>query len=135
MILGFSGTQVGMNDFQLENLRKYLDMNSVDVTGVHGVCVGADEQFHDELKIRGIPIIGRPCTILDKRAKISDGDFTKLFSPEPPLDRNKKIVNSSDVMIVAPKGPEVLRSGTWMTYRYAKSRSVPILFLWWKFFS
>ena len=39
----------------------------------------------------------------------------------PYLERNRKIVDNSDMLLAAPAGPEAehLRSGTWSTIRYA----------------
>jgi len=45
---------------------------------------------------------------------------------KPPLVRNRIIVNSSEVLIVAPRTKyKVLRSGTWSTYRYARQLGKP----------
>jgi predicted Rossmann fold nucleotide-binding protein DprA/Smf involved in DNA uptake len=38
------------------------------------------------------------------------------------LVRNRAIVNSSGLLIAAPAGEEILRSGTWSTVRYARSK-------------
>lgn len=121
-----------MNDYQLRNLRSFLGSSARPDSGTHGVCVGADQQFHEELRSRGIPLIGRPCTLVNQRAKIPDDEFQLLYDPEDPLKRNRKIVRECDYMIIAPHGPEVLRSGTWMSYRFAQAIQKPVIFLWWK---
>lgn len=135
MILGFTGTKEGLNDFQLANLRRYLDGLTDPYSAIHGVCIGADTQFHEEVYKRGMPIIGRPMWDNPARSRIPEDQFRTLHPPEDPLDRNRKIVRECDVLIVGPAGPERLRSGTWMTYRYAVTLQKRMMFLWWKFFS
>ena len=86
--------------------------------GVHGDCIMGDEMFHIECIAAGITPKGRPCNLHEFRARC-------VFAPgmcapiEDPLVRNRKIVDDSDAMLACPDGPERMRSGTWMTVRYA----------------
>src|SRR5574342_318495 len=119
--LGFTGTQDGMTEVQrneVERLLKELDPRHVH----HGDCVGADQEFHSmcEGRIRHI----HPSNLGHKRAWC-EGDI--VYRPNPPLKRNRHIVNMSDELIAAPyQYLEVMRSGTWATIRYAKQKGIKI---------
>jgi hypothetical protein len=80
--------------------------------------LGADAEADLCAYVAGIPRVVRPSDMPHTWAAVRAGAL--WFPPEPPLDRNKKIVFDSDEMIAAPSGPEVLRSGTWSTVRYAR---------------
>ena len=113
MKIGFTGTQKGMTPVQKAEVA-FL------ITGEnefhHGDCVGADEQAHHIAEIRKVPIVKHPSTNGKKRAFCKGG---KEVKPKPYLVRNRDIVNATDELVAAPSGPEVLRSGTWSTVRYA----------------
>lgn len=53
-----------------------------------------------------------------------------VLEPKPYLVRNKDIVNASEGMLAAPRGPEELRSGTWSTIRYARKCRKKVLIMW-----
>jgi predicted Rossmann fold nucleotide-binding protein DprA/Smf involved in DNA uptake len=57
-------------------------------------------------------------------------DTTGTF--DPPLVRNRIIVDGCDVLLAAPSGAERdnPRSGTWMTVRYARKRRKRIVIVW-----
>ena len=56
-------------------------------------------------------------------------DANYVAPPKPPLDRNRDIVTfGRDLLIAAPlQDFEVLRSGTWATVRFAKSKKINVL--------
>jgi len=119
--IGFTGTQVGMTDEQKSSLKKYLKISVKYSEYHHGDCIGADEQFHKILEELGTDdIIIHPPIKNVKRA------FCKaktILKPKDYLERNKDIVDASEVLIATPKGfDEELRSGTWSTIRYCKKQ-------------
>jgi len=119
--IGFTGTQVGMTNEQKSSLEKYLKISLKYSEYHHGDCVGADEQFHKILEKLGTDeIIIHPPIKNVKRA------FCKaktILVPKDYLDRNKDIVDASEILIAAPKEfDEQLRSGTWSTVRYCKKQ-------------
>ena len=131
MKYGFTGTRSGLTDSQKNNIitlltNDILDGKSIEVH--HGDCIGADKDFHDICntlisdynklnKYIDIKIIIHPPTQGAMR------DFCKSDNVEqslPYLQRNKKIVEASDILIACPYSKiEQLRSGTWATIRYA----------------
>lgn len=123
MIVGFTGTQIGMTSAQRERVLELLAQKLAGLDAVvHGDCVGADEDFDRLARQLLIPRIVRPSNIEGKRA-FCDGwgpPSATVHPPEHPLVRNAKIVEESNEMIATPKGPEIVRSGTWATVRLAK---------------
>lgn len=122
MIVGFTGTQVGMSKSQLGLLRHvFLGVDPVDEVH-HGDCVGADEELDAYVRtLGGVLIVIHPPSNPSKRAFcFQPGDVQR---PERPyLDRNRDIVDACDVLVAAPRtDQEELRSGTWSTVRYARS--------------
>lgn len=120
MILGVTGSREGRRD-ELP-VRLFEFMKAKNVTELHhGDCTGWDLQAQIVAKYLGIRTIAHPPENDRFRA------FTKsdvILPPKPYLDRNKDIVNAVDFLIAAPSGPEVRRSGTWSTVRYAKKVGV-----------
>lgn len=142
MIIGFTGTQNGMNDFQKAEFLKVLEkFNPVRLN--HGDCIGADKEAHfmflewhashdnaeREIHIYSPTLAGKiafcsiyerwPSTLRFKLENCENPVLVKQHSPKPYLERNKDIVLDSDILIACPKEPEhTLRSGTWATVRY-----------------
>jgi len=125
MHLGFTGTQTGMSSKQKQELALLLehfrDEDAIDEELTifhHGDCIGADEEAHKIAVLLGLIIVVHPPINSSKRAFCEEGT---LKEPLPYLERNRAIVNECEVLFAAPKSDiEVLRSGTWSTYRYAK---------------
>ena len=127
--IGFTGTQEGLTKQQTQVLKEALEYYielGWHTQFHHGDCIGADREFHNLAKEYGFYIVLHPPDISTKRAFCSDVRFT--YPVKPYLERNHDIVNSSDVLIVCPKTKEeVIRSGTWATYRYANKLNKSIL--------
>src|ERR1044071_9340564 len=86
----------------------------------HGDCVGSDAEAAEIVReeFRAYKIIGWPSTLTEKRAYFSSD---VVHAPFPPLERNRFIVESTDVLLATPKErKETVRSGTWATIRYAR---------------
>jgi hypothetical protein len=97
-----------------------------------GVCLGADEQAHNAAVLSaksGIQTVGHPCNIVKWRA---DLDYDQLRDELPPLVRNKKIVEQSDVMFAGPREFDEVQigSGTWATIRYTRRKKKPLFVIW-----
>lgn len=123
---GFTGTRKGMTKEQREFFERYLISVPKGIWAVHhGDCQGADADMHVLLRAHGgIKIIGHPPENTKLRAYC---DFDEELPPAPFLDRNKEIVNTSDMLFAVPSGfREELRSGTWSTIRYAQEHGVPV---------
>ena len=94
----------------------------------HGDCVNSDAKFHEIAKFfkehTGKPLIHVHPPSDPKKRAFCNGDI--VYAEKPYLKRNRNIVNMVDVLLACPHGPEVLRSGTWSTIRYAKQKGIAI---------
>lgn len=133
MRVGFTGTRDGMTHLQYEHVADLLSAivralatagGNEELVGLHGDCIGADAEFSEMCYMLGFYIELYPPIVPSGRAWCEDG--VRLVHPEQDyLDRNHAIVDSCDVLIGGPKGPEVQRSGTWATLRYARKIGKP----------
>lgn len=126
--VGFTGTASGMTAAQMAEVRSLLH-DAVVVELQHGDCVGADAQAHMIAVEADLRIVIRPG--MDdhgrspKRANCSlilHGVAGEMKPPRPYIARNHDIVDSTDVLVAAPRGAETPRGGTWATVRYARKR-------------
>lgn len=116
-VIGFTGTRLGMTSWQRQSLDVLLNLIKPDEVH-HGDCIGSDEQFHRICQLRKLRIVIHPPDNPAARANCVGGI---VVAPRPYLERNKDIVESADILIAAPKGPEQFQgSGTWQTIRWAK---------------
>jgi hypothetical protein len=135
MILGVTGTKQGWTEYQHMRFLHFLEAFDPDSL-VHGDCVGVDSSAHDAFcsyrstfqnpKVKRI--IVRPCTLVRYRA-YCEGDI--IHDPLPPPVRNQDIVNQCDKLVAIPKTyQEEIRSGTWMTVRYARKVNKQWFIIW-----
>ena len=124
--VGFTGSQEGMT-LEALNTLKYLLEQLEEFELHHGDCEGSDFIAHRAALKLNARIIIHPPSKTNKRA-FSHG-ATVTLDPRPYLDRNKDIVDSTEVLFATPLGPEKLRSGTWSTIRYAKKRGKKIILI------
>lgn len=126
--IGFSGTQEGMTTAQYDAIYEFMIDNQQFNKGHHGDCIGADANFHSILRDVNRWVIGHPPINPSKRAFCK---VDELRIPDEYLVRNKDIVNESEFMIISPRGfEEELRSGTWSTARYARTKRIHGLIFW-----
>lgn len=131
--VGFTGTQKGMTDSQKNTVDILLYNLSLDgfTRFHHGDCIGADTEAHWLAIQRKYYIIVHPPIISSKASNLGvrpiDQPIVYRHQPKLYLDRNHDIVDASEILIVCPKEREqVIRSGTWATYRYAKKQNKKI---------
>lgn len=138
MVIGFSGTQSGMTQFQKDTFASILHIHGVTELH-HGDCIGADEQAHKIAYDEGITIFSiHPPSNPNKRAfcfddrqdtkfnhiltdwKEYDEARVRWYPVRGYLERNQDIVDTVEMLIATPKEyVHTLRSGTWATIRYA----------------
>lgn len=135
MRIGFSGTRQGMTNDQVLHVHMLLgDLRGAGASQVtHGMCQGADKQFHDMAKALGYFTIGAPGVLSDgspyMRAKIE----CDMVLPEKPfLVRNLQIVHEVDLMLVTPKeqAEQGKGSGTWASIRYTRKAKKPLIIVY-----
>lgn len=134
MLISFTGSQEGMTLFQRKKLAETLvQLKCTEL--IHGDCLGSDSianQVGLEVGIKFFHLY--PSTLTPKRAFCFpervysvwcesdkyEGVNYKIERPAKPLERNKLIVEASNLLIATPKEfKHTLRSGTWSTIRWA----------------
>ena len=155
MRIGFTGTQMGMTVLQKRmlyfittpsgmiypNHKKFVDspVNAPTLHGEsefhHGDCIGADEESHHIVRIFSphTSIFIHPPIKENKRAntynRLAPNQY--LMPLKDYLDRNKDIVDDTEILIGTPEGmEEVTRSGTWSTIRYAMKQKHPVFIIY-----
>ncbi len=119
--IGFTGTRHGMTRIQSRAVRMLLAEYRKLGAAIfhHGDCLGADIESARLARLAGYRVVIHPP--LDPKYRAFDkpalGD--SIRSPKPFLKRNRDIVNETAVLIAAPRGEQVQRSGTWSTVRVA----------------
>lgn len=118
IIVGFTGTQLGMTGQQLEAFRlKLIELACTEFH--HGDCIGADAQAWEIARSLELRTICHPPKREIKRANTYPNDETR--APHDYLVRNRHIVEESDFLVACPaQMTEQLRSGTWATIREAR---------------
>lgn len=121
--VAFTGSRSGMTPEQRGGLLVVLRELRAYGANVfrHGCCIGSDRQAHDVAKMLNYEIHGYPGDPGQFRwAQQHQEEFELINEPMYYLDRNRQMVNESDVLVATPESHEVIRSGTWATIRYAR---------------
>jgi len=139
MKVGFTGTRNGMTGTQMEAVRKTLEGLELPrrrrlVELHHGDCVGADHEAARVATALGMRIVQHPPLDWGMRASYpklieslkANNNFA-VREAKPTLERNKDIVNETELLIAAPDSEERTRSGTWATVRYARKMGRAII--------
>lgn len=121
--VGFTGTRNGMTEEQRVRVRLLLRNLDPDF-GLHGDCVGADNDF-DELCLElGIPRHIRPCTFEKMRANCDRkrNPAEQIAEPAPPMARNRAIVADCTLLVACPPNDRRIKkgAGTWATVGFAE---------------
>jgi hypothetical protein len=132
MNIGFTGTRNGMSENQKKTFEFIISTIPI-LRFHHGDCVGADEDAHNIVleyrKTYQVEIIVHPPENRDY-CKVNRDEYDEIKKPLSYSERNKNIVDSSDILIACPNTLyETTRSGTWSTVRYARKKKVPVIIL------
>lgn len=128
--VGTTGTQRGGTVEQLVSARMILQR--AFAAGYHklrhGDCIGWDEEIHAIALEIGFDVIIHPPDNDSKRAFCTGAKL--VLPPKPYLERNHDIVDASVALIAGPgERLEQLRSGTWATIRYARTKYKKIYYV------
>lgn len=125
--IGITGTKEGMTYEQYEVYKKYSNMIG-KYTLHHGDCIGVDcEIQYYTSSNTGNHIVVHPPENKKYQCYRRTTDNMTILKSKDYLERNKDIVNDSDVMFACPKeNEEQLRSGTWATIRYSRKMKKPL---------
>ena len=131
MKVGFTGTKRGMTGAQkavvTDLIKRYCALELV--TFYHGGDKGADYDFHQLVMQHTDGVIsifpGHDAEGKSPRRMPEVQDPRVVWNPSQPyLTRNQTIAGLLEVLIATPQEfEEVMRSGTWATVRYTRTRS------------
>lgn len=127
--IGFTGPRTGMTTEQAVEVFGVLKTCVEDTVALAhmGDCLGADVEFHEMARACRCVLVGHPPVEERMRAFL---EYDEELPPQPYLTRNLHIVRDSEILIAAVPGPEVLRSGTWSTVRYARRAKKRRFLVW-----
>lgn len=120
--IGFTGTRHGMSQHQSRRVADILDeVNAPGLTAHHGLCVGADEDFHAICRERRIDVVGHPGPDWPDGPLCAYTICGHTTAPLPHMKRNAAIVAASNIVIAAPyENDPQRRGGTWATIGMAR---------------
>lgn len=145
VVVGFTGTRKGMTPAQRAMVTSLIEDaigadNNVcrrGFVGVHGDCIGADEQFDDVCHELGVATGIRPCTFHNMRARCDQRrpGVTVLAEAKRPMARNRDIVGhvgggaEGSLLIACPPNFERIKkgSGTWATVGFGERARVRVV--------
>lgn len=123
MHIGFTGTRFGMTDRQHSSVAALVAELTIckPFAGHHGLCVGADSQFHHICRaFSDARVIGHPGPDWPNGDLCSRVECDVTLPPLTHMKRNRAIVSDSHAMIATPFEDEPQeRGGTWATIRMA----------------
>lgn len=125
MTVGFTGTRSGMSKKQATEVIEFLKAHDAITVAQHGVCIGADIDFHAICRAinPSIFIVGHPGKGMYDKPGIRPNRGSVVLDQEEPEDthfsRNRKIVDTSDILLACPYNDNG-EGGTWYTINYAK---------------
>lgn len=127
LIVGITGTRKGQTATQLIHatgiLKKYRKDGAVWMH--HGDCAGSDDEMAQSWKAFGGKLHCHPPSNPRFRANVHSDASEE---PKYYLNRNRDIVNDSNLMIATPaEMVEQDRGGTWSTIRYARLKGARLL--------
>jgi hypothetical protein len=127
MGIGFTGTSyrfptLAVGEQLITRLKQLWDEGEREFH--HGDCIHMDEWAALRAREIGFTLICHPPLNDWKRAFVTSH---LTLPPKPYLARNKDIVKCSRLLLACPNTQaEELRSGTWMTIRWARKMNVPV---------
>ena len=129
--IGFTGTKNGLTFIQKQTVKwvltyihdKYND--SFLLYFRHGECVGADEQSHLLALNIGYQIIIHP-PIKEKYKSEKCNEYFSKLKAKGYLERDRRIVETSQLLIACPKDDNRIGGGTCYTINYAISTNCPV---------
>lgn len=140
--IGVTGTKTGMKHRQQESFKfllRCLKATYDEVELHHGDCIGSDAQADKFARELGCRIVIHPPINTKNQANCAQqGD--KVCEPKEYGERDYDIVDETEILVATPTFGQIfvgkisiyterVRSGTWMTIRYARKSATMIFIL------
>lgn len=130
--VGVTATREGLTEHQVSRAAELLfgvrEWSKSAPEIHHGDCVGGDEELHKIAYGLGYRTVMHPPTVTKYRAWTQ---CHAVMPRKPYLDRNRDIVDATDILLAFPKESEESRfGGTWYTVRYARQVGRRLVIVW-----
>lgn len=129
LLVGFTGTRKGMTAYQKDTLSTFLSEHPLEL---HlGDAIGADSEAFD-LMVQANNTFGwkRPTVLIgypsDRPEYRANRDYDMEHHPMPPMDRNRLIVERTQLLIGCPRSTRNFETGTWRTVGFALERRTDV---------
>lgn len=126
MKAGFTGSRnLKLTDTQKQTLTEFI--NNMKITEIHhGDCVGADSDVHSFIRsvFPEIKIVIHP-PVEEKNRAFCKGDV--VLKAKDYMDRNRDIVDASEILFALPQGTSNPRSGTLATIKYSEKKKKTVI--------
>lgn len=124
MKVGVTGTREGATDDQLVAVYEFLKTVELPAEFHHGDCSGVDVEIALMARELGFWIVCHP-PVKDETRGFFGGDV--VHEQKGYLERDRAIVDNTDVLIVVPLQTEWQpKGGTWYTHDYAVKQQKPV---------
>jgi hypothetical protein len=131
MIIGFTGTRLGMNETQKKHVTNTLiELKPSEVH--HVMCKGADIDFHNLVRkfLPDCKIHGHPgYSAKNKSNETVHVEVDVLHKKDIYFSRNRTIVNVSNLLIGTPYTEKHTSGGTWYTIDYADRKGSSLIII------
>ena len=129
MKIGVTGTREGACDKQLFEIIDFFEtLKGTDVELHHGDCTGVDIEVAALARAYNWKIVCHP-PVKTETQGFFGGD--EVREPKGYLERDRNIVDSTDLLLVVPLQTEWQpKGGTWYTHDYAKKKGKPVMLFW-----
>ena len=132
MKIGITGTREGMSEYQVREVYDILNRintncrtHDVKPSFHHGDCKGVDVEAAAIAKSLGYTIVCHPPKSTEQQGFFG-GD--EMREPAGYLQRDRAIVDSTDVLLVVPlQMTWQPKGGTWYTHDYAAKKNKPLV--------
>lgn len=130
--VGVTGTREGLTSHQYRAgcrlLSDIASMSEICPELHFGDCVGADSELYSIAHSMRYWTVAHPPEVSGYRAHCP---ADQVLLPKSYLERDRDIVDDTDVLLVFPKGfIESKFGGTWYTVRYARRVGRSVLIVW-----
>jgi hypothetical protein len=130
--VGVTGTREGLTSYQYYAACKLLSaisrMSEICPELHFGDCVGADSEVYGLAHSMRYWTVAHPPEVSRYRAR---RPADQVLLPKPYLDRNRDIVDDTDILLAFPKEARESRfGGTWYTVRYARKVGRRLVIVW-----
>ena len=126
MKAGFTGSRnLKLSEVQKQTLKEFIENMKISEFH-HGDCVGADADVHSFIKsaFPEIRIVIHP-PVEEKHRAFCKGEV--VLKAKDYMDRNRDIVDASEILFALPQPNSNPRSGTLATIRYSEKKKKTVI--------